>query len=225
MTELVAHGVEVTLPAGFEGRLFRRPLAGEIAAADTSILGEPAASEETTNAVLHVATVPLPPDTGDFGSNAVDLLDEQDIFVALFEYDPSSATEKLFASRGIPRRLTADDFSPNVLQRGLPGQCGTQRFFNERGRAFCLYVVLGSFARRRNVVPRVNQVLDSIAIESRDPVGGATPPSDSSTSTTAPPDTTTTSQPEPTPTEPTPTEPTPTEPTLTEPTTETEGVS
>ena len=31
MTDLAAHGIEVTLPAGWEGRLFKRPSAGDVA--------------------------------------------------------------------------------------------------------------------------------------------------------------------------------------------------
>ena len=33
MTDLTAHGIDVTLPTGWEGRLFRRPLEGEVAVA------------------------------------------------------------------------------------------------------------------------------------------------------------------------------------------------
>ena len=33
MTDLTAHGIEVTLPAGWEGRVFRRPVAGEVVGA------------------------------------------------------------------------------------------------------------------------------------------------------------------------------------------------
>jgi hypothetical protein len=47
----------------------------------------------------------------------------------------------------------------------LPGQSGLQQFFTHRGRAFCLYVVLGSHIDRAEVLPRVNAVLDSLVIE------------------------------------------------------------
>jgi uncharacterized surface protein with fasciclin (FAS1) repeats len=64
-----------------------------------------------------------------------------------------------------------------VLQRSLPGQSGLQAFFTESGRACCLYVVLGSHANSKRVVPRVNQVLADLQIDEE--IGGtavAVPP-------------------------------------------------
>jgi len=192
VTDLTAHGIEVALPTGWEGRLFRRPRDGEVASADASIAGAPAAAAETTHAILHVSTIALAPDIGDFASGAVDKLGERDIMIVLFEYDPSSADEPLFRARGIPRKLSPDDFSPNVMQRAIRGQCGVQRFFNEQGRAFCLYVVLGSFARRREIVSRVNEVLATLTI---DPVEPSTTTAPTTTTTTAPANTTTSTTP------------------------------
>jgi hypothetical protein len=183
VTDLGAHGVDVSLPAGWEGRLFRRPLAGEVASADASIHGEPAAPQETTNAVLHASTIAIPADVGDFASGAVDKLGADDIFIVLFEYDAVSVDTPLFKSAGLPRTLAADDFSPNVMQRAVRGQAGVQRFFHDQGRAFCLYVVIGSFARRRDLVKRVNAVLATVTIAPLD--AGATTTSPPS-STTAP---------------------------------------
>jgi hypothetical protein len=181
VTDLVAHGIDVSLPAGWEGRLFRRPLDGEVASADASIEGEPAAPQETTNAVLHASTIAIPAGVGDFASGAVDKLGDDDIFVVLFEYDPASVDTPLFERAGLPRTLAADDFSPNVMQRAIRGQAGVQRFFNDQGRAFCLYVVIGSFARRRDLVKRVNTVLATLTIDPLDATAGTTP-----TSTTVP---------------------------------------
>ncbi len=180
MTDLTALGIDVTLPTGWEGRLFRRPLEGEVASRDANIEGEPAAPQETTNAVLHASTIAVPPGVGDFASGAVDKLGSDDLFVVLFEYDPSSVDTALFKSSGIPRPLTTDDFSPNVMQRAIRGQAGVQKFFNDQGRAFCLYVVIGSFARRKELVPRVNEVLASLAIE---PLAGPTTTSSTTTTT------------------------------------------
>jgi hypothetical protein len=184
VTDLTAHGIQVTLPTGWEGRLFRRPRAGEIAAADAHVQGAAAAPAESTNAVLHVSTIALPPGIGDFASGAVDKLGDDDVIVVLFEYDPEAAGTPLFKAAGIPRVLQADDFSPNVMQRAVRGQAGVQRFFHDQGRAFCLYVVIGSFARRSDLVQRVNQVLATLTIDA----AGATPPS---TTTTTPPTATT----------------------------------
>ena len=93
---------------------------------------------------------------------------------------------------GLPRTLDPDGFDPRVLNRQLAGQAGLQRFFNESGRAFCLYVVLGGYQRRHDVVPAVNAVLATIQIT---PAGSTTPPpstAPSSTTTSAPAGSTTT---------------------------------
>jgi len=182
VTDLTAHGIQVTLPTGWEGRLFRRPRAGEIAAADAHVQGAAAAPAESTNAVLHVSTIALPPGIGDFASGAVDKLGDDDVIVVLFEYDPEAAGTPLFKAAGIPRVLQADDFSPNVMQRAVRGQAGVQRFFHDQGRAFCLYVVIGSFVRRRDLVKRVSAVLATVTIDPLDATGTTTP----SSSTTAP---------------------------------------
>jgi hypothetical protein len=200
MTDLVAHGIEVTLPSRWEGRLFRRPSSGEVSASAAD--GPPAPAGETTHAVLHVSTIALPIGVGDFASGAVDKLGNDDALIVLFEYDPASAAQPLFRAEGIPKQLRAEDFSPGVLQRGIRGQAGAQVFFHDSGRAFCLYVVLGSFANRRKLVDEVNQVLATLTIEQLDATGQPVTPS-----TSTPPSTTTS---EPSTTEPPVSEPAPT---------------
>ena len=119
----------------------------------------------TSNPLIHAANFPLPARRGDFGSGAVELMGPDDVFVSLFEYSPDSAGQPLFAADGIPRQIDPDRFSPNGLQRVIPGQAGYQRFFTEQGRPFCLYVVLGSYANRGAVVPSVEQFLAGIDIQ------------------------------------------------------------
>ena len=86
-------------------------------------------------------------------------------FIALIEYDPSSAGTALFSSPvAVPLQVRAEDFSPHQLQRTIRGQAGTQRFFVDGGRPFCLYVVLGSMANRHHAVPRVNAILSAVEI-------------------------------------------------------------
>jgi hypothetical protein len=114
--------------------------------------------------VVHLGTFPLPQGRGDFGSGAVEIMRSDDLLVVLFEYGPESAGTALFARGGVPR-VTAADFAPNNMQRPIPGQSGAQYFFNQSGRAFCLYVVLGAHARRQELVPEVNQVLDGLRID------------------------------------------------------------
>jgi hypothetical protein len=162
MAELSALGVTVTLPTGWEGRIFRRPEFGDVSATADDPAAPPGAA---THSVVHVATISLPPGVGDFASGAVESLGPDDALVVLFEYEPASVDQPLFARRGIPRQLDPDDFSPSVLQRTIPGQAGAQVFFSEAERAYCLYVVLGSYARRRQVVPHVNEVLVTFEIE------------------------------------------------------------
>ena len=161
MAELTGHGVAVDVPSGWDGRIVRRPQQGEASTADS---GSRAPSGATTHAVVQVASMALPSTIGDFGSGAVEQLGVHDVLVVLFEYNPSSVGTRLFSGRGLPRALEANAFSPNVLQRRLRGQAGTQVFCTEAGRPFSLYIVLGSYANRTELVPMVNQVLKTIRV-------------------------------------------------------------
>ncbi len=149
MAVLRAHGITATLPSGFEGRIFIRPTIGR----------------EVPYPVANFATFALPADVGDFGSGAVNLMGSADIFATLFEYGPESLGKPLFARQGMPRSLSATDFRPYVLRRGLNGQSGSQWFFTEGSRPFTLYVVLGSHARRSLLVPRVNALIATLSVE------------------------------------------------------------
>lgn len=150
MSRLTGSGVSVDLPNGWEG----------------SIDGggfDQLSSSAVRPAVLHAGSFPLPAGRGSFGSGATELMNADDILVVLFEYEDSVGTP-LFAHQGMPRTLTPDDFDRDALQRPLPGQSGLQRFFSENGRAFCLYVVLGSHIDRSDLVARVNAVLATLEI-------------------------------------------------------------
>ena len=146
---LRAHGLSVAPPRGWDVSIYRRRPDGDGA---------------TTHPVLHAATVPLPPGRGDFGTGAVELLGADDVLVALVEYDGASAATPLFRRQGLPRPRAAD-FHPRGLQRTLPGQSGAQWFLTWRGRPFCLYVVLGSHARRALLVPKVHELLAALTVE------------------------------------------------------------
>ena len=163
MPELSAYGLTVDPPSGWEGRIFRRVESGELRAAEVS--GPPAPVGELTFAVVHVATIPIPVDMADYGSDVVSELGPDDALVVLKEFEPASASQPLFASPGMPSRLDPGAFDPATLQRRLDGQAGYQVFFNEAGRAFCLYVVLGAYDRRVTTVERVNDVLSTMSIE------------------------------------------------------------
>jgi hypothetical protein len=148
---LAAHGLRIALPARWEGRLYRREV----------VTG--GSAEEAHHPVLHLANFALPPGRGDFGTGAVEVMGPGHAFVSLLEYGPEEAGTALFAASGRPR-LTEADFAPNALQRRLPGQLGCQRFFTERGRAFCLYVVLGSRRRAGALLAEVEQVLTNLEV-------------------------------------------------------------
>ena len=159
MTQLRSAGLKVDLPTGWDARIYRRR---EMDAAVTHAQGEP-----TTHAILHAANFALPAERGDFGSGAVELMRSDNVLITLVEYHSDSTRSPMFASQDIPRPLRADDFDPTMLQRRVPGQAGLQRFFSSGGRAYALYVVLGSYADRRRLVRVVNDVLVSIELEPR----------------------------------------------------------
>lgn len=167
VAELSAYGLSVDPPSGWEGRIIRRAEAGEARAAD--VPGPAAPPGELTFPVVHVATIPLPIDMADYGSDVVTELGEDDALVILKEFEPASVSQPLFASPGMPRPLDPGAFDPAVLQRRLDGQAGYQAFFNEAGRAFCLYVILGSYDRRVQTVIRVNEVLATLRIDAETP--------------------------------------------------------
>ena len=148
MTRLSGEGITVDLPPGWEGSIGR---SSELA--DGAI----------RNVVAHFASFPLPPRRGDFGGGAVDLMEGTDALVVLFDYGESAVGSALFASEGLPM-VTAGDFDRDILQKSIPGQSGVQRFFTVSARAFCLYVVVGSHIDRAEILPTVNQLLESLRI-------------------------------------------------------------
>lgn len=137
---VAAHGFALEVPTGWEVRIRQRP-------ADSKAVGS------APRPVLHAATVPMPEDRGDFGGGVTGLLGRSDLFFSLFDYGPEPCSTRLFADRGRPSP-TSSDFSARALQRTIPGQSGRQWFFQEDGRALCLYVVLGSHAGRAALVTR-----------------------------------------------------------------------
>lgn len=158
---LDAHGLAVELPTRWEGSVaVARGLDVDAVVRRRAAAGTAPAMAPTA----HLASFALPPDRGDFGSGAVEVMRAGDAFVALVEYGPREAGTALFAQRGVPRRLDAADFGRRALQRTLPGQSGLQVFATESGRAFSLYVVLGAHDRRRDLVDEVNDVLATLRI-------------------------------------------------------------
>ena len=141
---LAAHGIRVELPQSWEGRIVRR--------------GE-------APATLHAANFALPAEDSDFGTSAVANMPADGVLVVLTEYESDLAGSALFAARGLPAPLPGDAARPETLVRRLPGQAGVQRFFTHAGRAFCLYVVVGSVESRAKLVGHANALLRNVAIE------------------------------------------------------------
>jgi hypothetical protein len=150
-SDVAAHGLRVTLPPRWEARLFLRAAS---------------APDESMCPVLHLGNFALPPGRGDYGSGAVELMRAGQVFAALLEFGAAEAGTELFEARGMPHPRMID-FAPNALQRALPGQLGSQSFFTEHGRPFCLYVVLGSSAHATGLIRELHGVLDTITVRPR----------------------------------------------------------
>jgi hypothetical protein len=146
---IAAHGLVVEVNDGWEARVFRRTATE--------------AGDETLP-VVHLATFPLPAERGDFGAGAVEVMDRDDIFVTVFEFGPESAGQPLFASEGWPT-IEPQHFETARLQHAIPGQSGVQYFFHVGGRAFCVYAVLGSHARRAELAPKVAAAVAAVSVE------------------------------------------------------------
>jgi len=146
---LTRQGLEIELPDGWDGRIYRRQVD------DAAV----------TRRALHAANFALPPNLGDYAVGAMERMGSGDVLVVLLEFDPDQAGQGLFATEGLPTSMGPGDFSPSAMPRAMPGRTGAQWFFSRRGRAFCLYVVLGSHGERANLVPVVTQVVKTLKID------------------------------------------------------------
>lgn len=151
---IAAHGLELELPRGWEGRIYR------IAGSDP---------------ILHAASFPLPQTDGDFGSGATAAMPAGGAFLALKEYSPGPLLRPgvgLFASRAISLPLAPAHFHPNALQVGRRGQAGVQHFFTAGGRPLCLYAVIAteaagqaSLARASDRVGELSRILATLEVK------------------------------------------------------------
>jgi hypothetical protein len=147
--KLTRAGLEIELPDGWDGRIYRRE----------------AEAEAVTRRALHAANFALPPNLGDYAVGAAERMQTGDVLVVLLEFDPAGAGQGLFRNEGLPALLGAADFSPTAMPRAVPGKTAGQWFFTLGGRAFCLYVVLGSHAERAAMIPVVNAVVKTLKID------------------------------------------------------------
>ncbi|MEZ5142867.1 MAG: hypothetical protein R2726_10155 [Acidimicrobiales bacterium] len=163
--DISGHGIDIALPSGWEGRISRQPdPVGPIVQGGRTISSVNMANFPVT----HLANFGLPPDRGDFGSGAVDVMGPANVFIALNEYGPECVATPLYpVVDAVPHTLNPADFSPNQLQRAIKGQAGVQRFFTVDNRAFVLFVVLGGADNARTLVPQANGVLAAVTITPR----------------------------------------------------------
>jgi hypothetical protein len=159
VTTLSDRGVTVDLPQGWDGQV-RAAGQGSLGAARAAAAVAEPVSE---GAVLHAASFALPPERGDYGSGAVEAMGGSDVLVCLLEHEREAAGTALFAREGVPR-LDVSMFSPQSMQRAMPGMAGAQHFFQVAGRPFCLYVVVGSWRTRGPLVRTADRVASSIRI-------------------------------------------------------------
>jgi hypothetical protein len=141
------YGIEIDLPTGWEGMVYRRPQAYPI---------------------LHAGDFPLPPNDGDFGLEAITTMRPDGAFVVLAEYDPAVGGRGLFWRADTPWPLRESSPRPRSMQRPRTGRAGVQRFFTANGRAFCLYLVVGTASGTSGPVRRANSVLATVKIAPRD---------------------------------------------------------
>ncbi len=149
MEKLTRSGIEIELPEGWDGRIYRRE----------------AADGEVTRRAMHAANFALPPNLGDYAVSAIERMQSEDLLVVLLEFGPDVAGQGLFANEGLPTGLGPDDFSPTAMPRAVPGRTAAQWFFSLGGRAFCLYVVLGSHRDRAALVPLANALVRTIKVD------------------------------------------------------------
>jgi hypothetical protein len=142
------YGLRLTVPEGWEARIYRRA---------------PEEPGELSYPVLHLGTVPLPAVRGDYGGGVVEHLGSEDVFIAMLEFGASAADEGLFARQGVPS-LRPSQFGPGRLPHVQADVSAVQHFFSQAGRAFCLYVVVGSDGRRMATVPKAEAALRGLTI-------------------------------------------------------------
>ena len=157
MDRLYAYGIGIDVPSGWEAELSLQQ--------DPSVLDADLAPAGRELVVVHAANFWMPADRSDYGSEALQVIGPEGIFIALVEFDSASARSRLFERSGPPLALHPDDFSPARLQRPRRGQAGLQWFFRSGGRAFCLHAVIGSYSLRHTLTPQVNSILSALTIE------------------------------------------------------------
>jgi len=125
---LKGHGLSIDVPARWEGRIF------------VPTLPPPAINLP----ILHLTDTVLPLQRSTYAPEVADRAGSSGALVALVEFEDRLADRGLYAPQGLRLPLRRESFDARALQLPNPSQEGHQRFFSQSGRAFCLYVVLGT---------------------------------------------------------------------------------
>lgn len=157
-------GINVQIPDDWYGRLY--------------VDEGPAVGDATAYPTGHFATFALPAIsiTGSFGSGATAVMGSSDIFVALLEYVADQYLQPgvgRFRDQGFPTGIVPSAFAPNALQVARTNQVGFQRFFTVKGRAFCLFVVMGDAAFAAPHLSTLTSIVQGISIAPRPVVANA----------------------------------------------------
>jgi hypothetical protein len=144
-------GINFSVPPGWDARIFQR------------VAPEPQA---VVNPVAHIGNFALPVDAGDFGNGAYTIMGANGIFMSLVEFDQAHAQEPLFSTHGIPS-VDESCFDPFAMPIVVPGMAGRQFFFNIANRAFCAFLVVGSYAQRAVQAPQLHAVLATLQVATR----------------------------------------------------------
>lgn len=142
------HGLSIEVPRGWEARIARRGGSAPF---------------------LHVASFALRSDSGEFGATVTARMGPDGAFAALVEYGVDEHVRPgrgLFADPAWRPKLGAGDFHRSQLQVARPGHLGTQRFFTQAGRPFCLYAVIAPVRRRpQELAGQLSAVLATVRFE------------------------------------------------------------
>jgi len=163
----------VSVPGGWDARIYARPLARAAAlpAVPSPFARRPEAHGGT--ATLHAASFALPARDGEFGTTATESMPRGGAFLSLVEYESGAGLEPgtgLFAAQGPPTALRPADFAPETMVRPRTGQAGAQRFFTTSGRPFCLYAVIAAGAHPAPALGELNRLLSSLRIAPLPPI-------------------------------------------------------
>ena len=157
MATIQAHGVSCALPRGWDGQIYLR-------APDGPTIGPPGTPPQGALPVAHLANFALPPERGDYGGGAVNLMRSGGVFIALLEHPAVDAASPLFADKQPPWPLGAASFSASRLHRNIAPHGGCQAFFRVADRPFCLYAVISDTRIGELLAGVVNEALAGLVI-------------------------------------------------------------